>query len=295
MEAAALGEALHDDTALHWCELVRLGARCAVPAVGDTVALAIDAFVQPLERGGLVTVAELLLEGRPDVLALQRLDRSPHVEEAPAVSDASIVERAALGVALDRSESIQNEGLLLRSAWAFRALRREIRCPSFKRKQERAASGVPLLHPHVKRGLAIVPRRGEGLRAVVRAVVRGASLGIVRRLCWARDVEVVENVDPEFLKSKIKDCDGVSIRTAKLTGDVIEAANNLKIISRHGVGYDNIDLEASKKNNLTLAITATANAVAVAEHVMFMLLSIDKQLTTHFLILTLIMVLMHLI
>jgi D-3-phosphoglycerate dehydrogenase len=91
------------------------------------------------------------------------------------------------------------------------------------------------------------------------------------------EFEVVENVDPEFLKSKIKDCDGASIRTAKLTSDVIEAANNLKIISRHGVGYDNIDLEASKKNNLTLAITATANAVAVAEHVMFMLLNISKR------------------
>jgi len=72
------------------------------------------------------------------------------------------------------------------------------------------------------------------------------------------EFEVVENVDPEFLKSKIRDCDAVSIRTAKLTGDVIETANKLKIISRHGVGYDNIDLETSKKNNLTLAITATA-------------------------------------
>ena len=95
------------------------------------------------------------------------------------------------------------------------------------------------------------------------------------------EFEVVENVDPEFLKSKIKDFDGVSIRTAKLTRDVIEAANNLKIISRHGVGYDNIDLEASKKNNLTLAITATANAVAVAEHVMFMLLNISKRKTMY--------------
>ena len=91
------------------------------------------------------------------------------------------------------------------------------------------------------------------------------------------EFEVVENIDPEFLKSKIKDCDAASIRTAKLTGDVIEAANKLKIISRHGVGYDNIDLETSKKNNLTLAITATANAVAVAEHVMFMLLNISKR------------------
>ena len=91
------------------------------------------------------------------------------------------------------------------------------------------------------------------------------------------EFEVVEKIDPEFLKTKIKNCDGASIRTAKLPGNVIEAANNLKIISRHGVGYDNIDLEVSKKKNLTLAITATANAIAVAEHVMFMLLNISKR------------------
>ena len=69
------------------------------------------------------------------------------------------------------------------------------------------------------------------------------------------EFEVVENTDIEFLKSKVKDCDGVSIRTAKLPGEVINCGNKLKIISRHGVGYDNIDLETSKKNNLTLAIT----------------------------------------
>jgi D-3-phosphoglycerate dehydrogenase len=91
------------------------------------------------------------------------------------------------------------------------------------------------------------------------------------------EFEVVENVDPEFLKSKIKDCDGASIRTAKLNADVIHVAEKLKIISRHGVGYDNIDLEVVKQKNLTLAITATANAVAVAEHVMFMLLNISKR------------------
>ena len=91
------------------------------------------------------------------------------------------------------------------------------------------------------------------------------------------EYEVVDNIDTEFLKSKIKDCDGISIRTAKLSGEVIEVANNLKIISRHGVGYDNIDLEVSKKKDITLAITATANAVAVAEHVMFMILNISKR------------------
>ena len=79
------------------------------------------------------------------------------------------------------------------------------------------------------------------------------------------------------LKSKLKDCDGASIRIAKLPGEAFEEAKNLKIISRHGVGYDNIDLESTKKNNITLTITATANAVAVAEHVMFMLLNISKK------------------
>ena len=91
------------------------------------------------------------------------------------------------------------------------------------------------------------------------------------------EFEIVENTDNDFLKSKIKDCDGISIRTAKLTSEVIEGSTKLKIISRHGVGYDNIDLESTKKNNITLAITATANAVAVAEHVMFMLLNISKK------------------
>ena len=70
------------------------------------------------------------------------------------------------------------------------------------------------------------------------------------------EYEVVDNVDTEFLKSKIKDCDGISIRTAKLSGEVIEVANNLKIISRHGVGYDNIDLEAVSYTHLTLPTKA---------------------------------------
>ena len=50
------------------------------------------------------------------------------------------------------------------------------------------------------------------------------------------EFEIVENTEKEFLKSKIKDCDGISIRTAKLPGEVIEGSTKLKIISRHGVG-----------------------------------------------------------
>ena len=91
------------------------------------------------------------------------------------------------------------------------------------------------------------------------------------------EFEVIDDVNDPSLKDKIIDCDGASLRTAKLPGEIINLAKKLKIISRHGVGYDNIDLETCKKNNIAIAITATANAVAVAEHVMFMLLSISKR------------------
>ncbi len=91
------------------------------------------------------------------------------------------------------------------------------------------------------------------------------------------DVEVTNDVSESNLKSKIVDCDGISIRTAILSGQVINEAKKLKIISRHGVGYDNIDLTKAKEKDIKVAITANANAVTVAEHVMFMLLNISKR------------------
>ena len=90
------------------------------------------------------------------------------------------------------------------------------------------------------------------------------------------EFEVINDVNDPELKKKIIDCDGASLRTSKLPGEIINLGKKLKIISRHGVGYDNIDLETCKKKDITIAITATANAVAVAEHVMFMLLNISK-------------------
>ena len=88
--------------------------------------------------------------------------------------------------------------------------------------------------------------------------------------------EIVDNLDPAFIKKKIGDCDAIALRTFNLSAELIYSARKLQIISRHGVGYDNVDLDATKKKNITLAITATTNAVAVAEHVFFMMLNISK-------------------
>ena len=90
------------------------------------------------------------------------------------------------------------------------------------------------------------------------------------------EFEIFDEIN-EDLNQKIVDCDAISIRTAKLPNEIISSAKKLQVISRHGVGYDNIDLKSTKEIGATLTITATANAVAVAEHVMFMLLNISKR------------------
>ena len=91
------------------------------------------------------------------------------------------------------------------------------------------------------------------------------------------EVDVTDDTSEENLKKKIQNCDGVSIRIANLSGNVMDQAKNLKIVSRHGVGYDNIDLKYAKDKDIKIAITANANAVTVSEHVFFNLLNISKR------------------
>ena len=79
------------------------------------------------------------------------------------------------------------------------------------------------------------------------------------------------------MQSKIADADGVAIRTVQLPGEVLACAGSLKIVSRHGVGYDNVDLDHLNQRGIPLAIAADANASSVAEHVMFMMLHLAKR------------------
>jgi D-3-phosphoglycerate dehydrogenase len=99
------------------------------------------------------------------------------------------------------------------------------------------------------------------------------------KLLAARGDVTVEIVDGalEELAEKIADADGVTIRTSLLPAAVIERAERLKVVSRHGVGYDNIDVDALTRRGVPLAIAADANATAVAEHTLFFMLALAKQ------------------
>jgi D-3-phosphoglycerate dehydrogenase / 2-oxoglutarate reductase len=99
------------------------------------------------------------------------------------------------------------------------------------------------------------------------------------KLFAARPDVTCEVVDGalEALAEQIVDADGVTIRTSPLPGAVIERAERLKVVSRHGVGYDNIDLAALSRRAIPLAIAADANATAVAEHTLYFMLALAKQ------------------
>ena len=90
------------------------------------------------------------------------------------------------------------------------------------------------------------------------------------------EYEIIDDVSEENLLKKIHLYDGVTLRVSKLSNNLLSKATKLKVISRHGVGYDNVDTTYLKKNNVTLLITATANAIAVSEHVFYLMLTISK-------------------
>ena len=86
------------------------------------------------------------------------------------------------------------------------------------------------------------------------------------------------NFDENNLIKELKDVDGILVRTANLNSNVLSNCHNLKIVARHGVGYDNVDLEYLNQNKIALGITGTSNAVSVAEHVLTSFLYLTKNI-----------------
>ena len=89
---------------------------------------------------------------------------------------------------------------------------------------------------------------------------------------------VTENKEEKQLKEELKDVDGIVVRTVKLNKNILSNAKNLKVVARHGVGYDNVDTNFLNENKIALAITGTSNSVSVSEHVITMMLCLTKNI-----------------
>lgn len=80
------------------------------------------------------------------------------------------------------------------------------------------------------------------------------------------EVRVASDPSVATVSREIKGVEGVIVRTAPFPREIIEAADALKVIGRHGVGVDNIDVRAATEKGIAVVNTPNANAVSVAEH-----------------------------
>ncbi len=101
----------------------------------------------------------------------------------------------------------------------------------------------------------------------------------VRRLESGAEVDVITNLAPEELVKKIKDYDALVIRSGtKVTAEVINAADRLKVIGRAGVGIDNVDVEAATKRGIIVLNTPGGNTISAAEHTIAMMLALARNI-----------------
>ncbi len=93
------------------------------------------------------------------------------------------------------------------------------------------------------------------------------------------DVEVNTSLTPEEFRQIIKEYDALVIRSGtKVTREVIEVADNLKVIARAGIGLDNVDIEAASKRGIVVMNTPEGNVITTAEHTLAMMLSLTRSI-----------------
>ena len=90
-------------------------------------------------------------------------------------------------------------------------------------------------------------------------------------------VEVLDPVNEETIAASIPKAEAVIVRATPINRAFLAHAANLRIVARHGVGYDAVDVPALTERGIPLTVTPDANAVSVAEHAMMLLLNLARQ------------------
>ena len=93
------------------------------------------------------------------------------------------------------------------------------------------------------------------------------------------DILIAERLDEPYLIDHVRDIDGIIVRAnGRASRKVMESAPRLKVVGRHGVGVENIDLEAATEKGIWVVNTPDANDASVAEHFFGVALMLSKML-----------------
>ncbi|MBB4837602.1 D-3-phosphoglycerate dehydrogenase [Sphingomonas kyeonggiensis] len=93
------------------------------------------------------------------------------------------------------------------------------------------------------------------------------------------EVDEITGKTPEELKAIIGDYDGLAIRSStKVTQEILDAAPNLKVVGRAGIGVDNVDIPAASARGVVVMNTPFGNSITTAEHAIALMFALARQL-----------------
>jgi len=93
------------------------------------------------------------------------------------------------------------------------------------------------------------------------------------------DVDVKPGMTPDELKAVIGQYDGLAIRSAtKATREILDAATNLKVIGRAGIGVDNVDIPYASSKGVVVMNTPFGNSITTAEHAIALIFAVARQI-----------------
>jgi D-3-phosphoglycerate dehydrogenase len=93
------------------------------------------------------------------------------------------------------------------------------------------------------------------------------------------DIDVITGETPEQLIARIGDYDGLAIRSStKVTSAILDAATNLKVIGRAGIGVDNVDIPYASSKGVVVMNTPFGNSITTAEHAIALMFALARQL-----------------
>lgn len=116
-----------------------------------------------------------------------------------------------------------------------------------------------------------------GRKVVITEPIDNSGIEILKR-----EVEVIylPQLPERTLLDSIGEAHALVVRLVKVSQDLIEQTKNLLVIAKHGVGYDNIDVEAATQKRILVVSTPEANMESVAEHNLGLMLSLSKKICT---------------
>lgn len=93
------------------------------------------------------------------------------------------------------------------------------------------------------------------------------------------EVDVITGESPEQLIARIGEYDGLAIRSStKVTKAILDAATNLKVIGRAGIGVDNVDIPYASAKGVVVMNTPFGNSITTAEHAIALMFALARQI-----------------